>query len=75
LDCSSSNPPPAIARFQSCRWRKAAEQGLPEHCTHRDVLPLAGSTGFTPESWCPDCAFYKARRTPRRVSAEPLTTP
>jgi hypothetical protein len=25
---------------------------------------MAGTTGFDPEAWCPDCAFYKLRRTP-----------
>jgi hypothetical protein len=55
------------ARFHSCRWRKAAdESGQSEYCTHRDVLPLAGTTGFSAESWCPDCAYYKARRTPKK---------
>jgi hypothetical protein len=57
---------PAVQRFQSCRWRKAAENGLPEHCGHRDVLPMAGTTGFAPESWCADCSYYKAKRTPRK---------
>lgn len=57
---------PAMDRFQSCRWRKGPENGTPEHCTHRDVLPIAGTAGFVPESWCPDCAFYKAKRTPRK---------
>ncbi|MGQ0732143.1 MAG: hypothetical protein ACT4QD_00655 [Acidobacteriota bacterium] len=61
---------PAKARFLSCRWRKAAEEGVPDHCTHRDVLPIAGTTGFVPESWCPDCSYYKARRTPRKRQDE-----
>jgi hypothetical protein len=61
--------PPASAaqvRFQSCRWRKPAEAGSAAYCTHRDVLPMAGTTGFNPDSWCPDCSFYKLRRVPRR---------
>ena len=33
---------------------------------HRDVLPIAGSAGFKPESWCPDCQFFKLRRSPRK---------
>ena len=37
-----------------------------EFCTHRDVLPFAGKEGFKPESWCPECAFYKLRRTPKK---------
>ena len=57
---------PAGERFHSCRWRKAAENGTPEHCTHRDVLPMAGTTGFTPESWCADCGYFKAKRSPRK---------
>jgi hypothetical protein len=57
---------PAEERFQSCRWRKAAENGTPEHCTHRDVLPMAGTAGFQPDSWCGDCAYFKAKRSPRK---------
>lgn len=56
----------AQIRFQSCRWRKPAEAGSAAYCTHRDVLPMAGTTGFSPDSWCPDCSFYKLRRVPRR---------
>jgi hypothetical protein len=56
----------AQLRFQSCRWRKPAEAGSQAYCTHRDVLPMAGTTGFSPDSWCPDCSFYKLRRVPRR---------
>ncbi|HEY3885654.1 MAG TPA: hypothetical protein VGL62_10630 [Vicinamibacterales bacterium] len=55
---------PAVARFKSCRWRSAPEDG--EFCTHRDVLPFAGKVGFKAESWCPECAFYKLRRTPKK---------
>jgi len=61
---------PAAEKFHSCRWRKAAENGSPDHCTHRDVLPMAGTTGFVPESWCPDCAYYKAKRSPRKRPEE-----
>jgi len=60
---------PAVARFKSCRWRRPPDEGT-ECCGHRDVLPLAGSTGFDPEAWCPDCAFYKLRRTPKKRSPE-----
>ena len=56
---------PAVERFKSCRWRRPPDEG-PECCGHRDVLPLAGTTGFDPEAWCPDCAFYKLRRTPKK---------
>ena len=66
MDSNSNNPSPAEERFQSCRWRKPAENGLPDHCTHRDVLPMAGTAGFVPDSWCADCQFYKAKRTPRK---------
>ena len=54
---------PAVERFKSCRW-KATEGG--EFCTHRDVLPFAGKEGFVADSWCPDCGFYKLRRTPKK---------
>jgi hypothetical protein len=61
----------AVQRFQSCRWRKPPENGIPECCAHRDVLPLTGTRGFDPEAWCTDCRFYKLRRTPKkRVFAE-----
>lgn len=33
---------------------------------HRDVLPIAGSAGFKPESWCPECEYFKLRRSPRK---------
>jgi hypothetical protein len=55
---------PAADRFQSCRWRATPDAG--DFCTHRDVLPFAGKEGFKPESWCPECAFYKLRRTPKK---------
>lgn len=54
----------AVIKFRSCRWRCDPESG--EFCTHRDVLPFAGKEGFVAESWCPDCAFYKLRRTPKK---------
>ena len=44
-------------------------RATPDHgdiCTHRDVLPFAGKEGFKPDSWCPECAFYKLRRTPKK---------
>jgi hypothetical protein len=59
-----TNASPAVAKFKSCRWRRPPEDG-PECCGHRDVLPIAG-TSFNPEAWCPDCAFYKLRRTPKK---------
>ena len=54
----------AMLRFKSCRWRRPPEDG-PECCGHRDVLPLAG-INFNPEAWCPDCTFFKLRRTPKK---------
>jgi hypothetical protein len=54
----------AAERFSACRWRCAPEDG--HFCTHRDVLPFAGKDGFTPEAWCPECQFYKLRRTPKK---------
>jgi hypothetical protein len=62
-------PSPAAAaaeRFRSCRWRKAAENGTPDCCGHRDVLPLTGANGFDAEAWCPTCEYYKLRRTPKK---------
>ena len=58
----------ALVKFRSCRWRSDPDAG--EYCTHRDVLPFAGKEGFAPDSWCPDCQFFKLRRTPRK--REPL---
>ena len=54
----------AAEKFKSCRWRCTPDQG--QFCTHRDVLPFAGKEGFKPDSWCPDCAYYKLRRTPKK---------
>ncbi len=55
---------PAVEKFKSCRWRATPDVG--DFCTHRDVLPFAGKEGFVADSWCPDCAFYKLRRTPKK---------
>jgi hypothetical protein len=55
---------PAMERFKSCRWRCEPDAGA--FCTHRDVLPFAGKEGFNAESWCPDCGYYKLRRTPKK---------
>jgi len=55
---------PGQERFATCRWRSAPEDG--QYCTHRDVLPFAGKDGFNAEAWCPDCSFYKVRRTPKK---------
>ena len=55
---------PAVEKFKSCRWRCEPDAG--EFCTHRDVLPFAGKNDFKADSWCPECAFYKLRRTPKK---------
>lgn len=55
----------ATMKFRSCRWRRPPEDGT-ECCTHRDVLPIAGESGFKPEAWCPDCQYFKLRRSPRK---------
>ena len=60
---------PALMRFKSCRWRRPPEDG-PECCGHRDVLPIAGATGFDVEAWCVDCTLYKLRRAPKKHVAE-----
>ena len=61
----------AVQRYYSCRWRKAPEDGNPQDfCSHRDVQPMAGTTGFDAEAWCPDCQFYKVRRIPKKRSPE-----
>jgi hypothetical protein len=57
---------PGLERFRSCRWQKAAENGAAACCGHRDVLPLTGAHGFDAQAWCPECAFYKLRRTPKK---------
>jgi hypothetical protein len=59
---------PAVVKFKSCRWRRPPEDGA-ECCGHRDVLPIAGAS-FNPEAWCPDCQFFKLRRTPKKRSPE-----
>ena len=64
LGSDASVLPPAVEKFKSCRWRATPDVG--DFCTHRDVLPFAGKEGFVAESWCPDCAFYKLRRTPKK---------
>jgi len=67
----AEEPSAAAQRFQSCRWRKVAEQGVPDHCTHRDVQPIAGTAGFNVASWCLDCGHYKVRRNPRKRPLPP----
>ena len=55
----------AVIKFRSCRWRRPPDDGV-ECCGHRDVLPIAGTTSFDAEAWCPDCKFFKLRRTPKK---------
>ncbi|MSO55919.1 MAG: hypothetical protein EXQ55_03215 [Acidobacteria bacterium] len=61
----------AVQRYHSCRWRQKPEEGDPrDYCAHRDVQPMAGTAGFDPEAWCPECLFYKIRRIPKKRTAE-----
>ena len=53
-------------RFNSCRWQQPAEEGNAAFCTHREVKPYAGTTGFDPEAWCVECQYYKLRRAPKK---------
>ncbi len=64
-DSTPAEAPPAVTRFRSCRWHEQKD-GAAEYCSHQDVLPYAGRNGFRAEAWCPDCAFYKARRAARK---------
>lgn len=68
----SANPQSAAwARFASCRWQQPAGNGNAAYCTHREVKPYAGTTGFDPDAWCPDCRYYKLRRSPKkRIAAD-----
>ena len=75
-DAPTSAPSPdssesaAVVRFRSCRWMQPEEDGNAAFCTHREVKPYAGTTGFDPEAWCPECQYYKLRRTPKRRSED-----
>ena len=63
----------ALERYHSCRWRKAPDEANPsDFCSHRDVQPMAGTTGFDAEAWCPDCAFYTVRRVPKKKNSDDL---
>ena len=59
-------------RFSSCRWQQPKEEGNAAFCTHREVKPYAGTTGFDADAWCPDCQYYKLRRAPKKRN--PTTT-
>ena len=64
---TSDNPKSAaFVRFGSCRWQQPAEDGNAAFCTHREVKPYAGTTGFDADAWCPDCQYYKLRRAPKK---------
>jgi hypothetical protein len=69
VDSTTAAQSVAVMRFKSCRWRRPPDEGT-ECCGHRDVLPIAGTTGFDPEAWCPECSFYKLRRTPKKRSPD-----
>jgi len=56
----------AFVKFRSCRWHQPKENGNAEFCTHREVKPYAGTTGFDADAWCPDCQYYKLRRSPKK---------
>ena len=55
-----------FVRFTSCRWQQPAEDGNAAFCTHREVKPYAGTTGFDADAWCKDCQYYKLRRAPKK---------
>lgn len=57
---------PTVTKFKSCRWHATQDSEGAEYCSHRDVRPFAGVNGFTVEAWCPDCEFFKVRRTVKR---------
>ena len=67
---SDSPQSAAFVRFRSCRWQQPAENGNQEFCTHREVKPYAGTTGFDADAWCPDCQYYKLRRAPKKRDRE-----
>ena len=56
----------AFVRFRSCRWPQPKENGSAEFCTHREVKPYAGTAGFDADAWCPECAYYRLRRAPKK---------
>jgi hypothetical protein len=64
---TSDNPQSAaFVRFGSCRWQQPPEDGNAAFCTHREVKPYAGTTGFDADAWCPECQYYKLRRAPKK---------
>jgi len=74
IPASSDRPESAaLVRFRSCRWMQPAENGNCEFCTHREVKPYAGTAAFDAEAWCPECQYYKLRRTPKKRKPEEFT--
>jgi hypothetical protein len=67
-DASAETVPQStgFVRFTSCRWQQPAEDGSAAFCTHREVKPYAGTTGFDADAWCKDCQYYKLRRAPKK---------
>jgi hypothetical protein len=55
-----------FVRFTSCRWQQPAEDGREAFCTHREVKPYAGTSGFDADAWCIECQYYKLRRAPKK---------
>ena len=70
---SDSPQSAALIRFRSCRWQQPAENGNTEFCTHREVKPYAGTTGFDADAWCPECQYYKLRRAPKKRERDEYT--
>jgi hypothetical protein len=60
----------AVIKFKSCRWRASARRRARSAAAIATCLPMAGATGFDADAWCPDCSFYKLRRTPKKRSPE-----
>ena len=64
---TSDNPESAaFVRFRSCRWQQPKDESGSEFCTHREVKPYAGTSGFDADAWCPDCQYHKLRRAPKK---------
>ena len=59
-----------FVRFTSCRWQQPAEDGREAFCTHREVKPYAGTSGFDADAWCVECQYYKLRRAPKKRSQD-----
>jgi hypothetical protein len=52
---------------------QAGEQSATDFCAHREVKPYAGTAGFDAEAWCPECQYYKLRRSPKKRPVEDYT--